>query len=280
MASKSIFDELLGAIGGGGAAAGARGAGSGAGGAGGGLGDLLSQISGALGGGAQGGAGALGGMAGGGGLSDILGQLQGSLGSGTRELGGRVDEVVGDRGSFAKGAAAGGLMGALLGGKGTAKAAGAAVIGTLAWKAYQSWKAQQQAAAPQDDARMPDARFLPVGAAAEQLSDKLARAMVAAAKADGKVTSMERQRILGALSERGVGAEAQRIVEEELARPLDVGHIAAMAATPEEAVQIYTASLLAIDPEEPEEAAYLEALAERLGLDADLVAHLHQTAGA
>ena len=285
MASKSIFDELLGSLGGAGRSPGATQAG------GGGLGDLLNQISGALGG--AGGGTARGGS--GGGLGEILGQLQNSFGgaSGGRSsgngsmdgLGDRVGQMMGDQKSFAKGAAAGGLMGALLGGKGTAKAAGAAVIGTLAWRAYQNWKAAQAAEhtggqSRQSPAALPDESFLPAGAAAEQLSDKLARAMIAAAKADGQVTSRERRQILDALQQQGVGSEAQHIMEEELDAPLDVARIAALAATPEEAVQIYTASLLAVDPEAPEEAAYLADLASRLGLAPDLVAHLNATTGA
>lgn len=291
MASKSIFDDLLGSLGGSGAKAGTQG-----GAASGGIGDLLNQVSAALGGG-RGGASSGGGLgdmlgqltggrgaAGGassGGLGDLLRQVQGSLG-GTGSAqggGGGLGGMIGDRGSFTKGAAAGGLMGALLGGKGTAKAAGVAVIGSLAWKAYQNWKAQQATEAGQAAPALSVEEFAPQGSA-EQLSEKLARAMVAAAKADGKVTSMERRRILDALNERGLGADAQRIVEEELDGPLDVAHVASMAASPEEAVQIYTASLLSVDPEEPEEQAYLAELAERLGLAPDLVAHLHQTAGA
>lgn len=267
MASKSIFDQLLGSLGGSLNQPGGAPRQAGAGGQGG-IGDLLTQISGALGGGSGANRGA--GTGAGGGLSDLLGQIQGSLG----QAGDRAGGLVGDKGSFAKGAAAGGLMGALLGGKGTAKAAGAAVIGTLAWRAYQNWQAQQQSA----PAALSEEKFLPTGATAEQLSDKLARAMVAAAKADGQVTTLERRRITAALAERGVGSDAQRIVEEELSAPLDVAHIAALATTEEEAVQIYTASLLAVDPEGPEERAYLADLAARLGLPPDLVAHLNDTA--
>lgn len=268
MSSKSIFDQLLGSFGGAaGQPGGAARPGTG------GLGDLLSQVSGALGGG-RGAGGAAGG-----GLSDILAQIQGRIGQAGGGATGRMGEMMGDKPSFAKGAAAGGLMGALLGGRGTAKAAGAAVIGTLAWKAYQNWMAQKQAEqdSPPAQAALQQEQFVPTGAAAEQLSDKLARAMVAAAKADGKVTSLERRRIVEALTERGLGAGAREMIEQELDSPLDVARIASMAATEEEAVQIYTASLLAVDPEEEAEAAYLAELASRLGLPPDLVEQLHRT---
>ena len=119
-------------------------------------------------------------------------------------------------------------------------------------------------------------RFAPAGVPAE----KLARAMVAAAKADGEVTAVERARITAALKERGYDDSAAQVLTEELAAPLDVGRIAALASNQAEAAEIYAASLLAVDPEGAAEKGYLAMLAARLKLPADLVAHLHANAGA
>jgi uncharacterized membrane protein YebE (DUF533 family) len=44
--------------------------------------------------------------------------------------------------------------------------------------------------------------------------------------------------------------------------------------TPEQGAELYLAARLAIDPDEPSERAYLDALAERLGLPAELRANL------
>src|SRR3954447_10526299 len=57
-------------------------------------------------------------------------------------------------------------------------------------------------------------------AAAESMEDHkallLIRAMIAAANADGQITAVERQRILGKLDEAGADADDRRIIEQEL----------------------------------------------------------------
>ena len=64
---------------------------------------------------------------------------------------------------------------------------------------------------------------------------------------------------------------------DELRKPLDVDAVAQGARTPEQAAEIYVASLLAIDVDNPAERGYLAMLAARLQLDEKLVAHLHAT---
>jgi uncharacterized membrane protein YebE (DUF533 family) len=59
-----------------------------------------------------------------------------------------------------------------------------------------------------------------------------------------------------------------------LTTPVSVSEIAALATTPEQAAEIYLVSRLAINPDRPAERAYLEALAHRLNLADELVAHL------
>ena len=57
------------------------------------------------------------------------------------------------------------------------------------------------------------------------------------------------------------------------ARPIPVASLLAVVAaavTPEVAVEIYAASFLAIDPDDPAEQAYLAMLASRLKLDPGL----------
>ena len=60
--------------------------------------------------------------------------------------------------------------------------------------------------------------------------------------------------------------------------PLDLDAIVKGASQPEVAVEVYAASLLAIDPDHPAEKAYLQMLAARLGLADELVAEIHRTA--
>ena len=116
------------------------------------------------------------------------------------------------------------------------------------------------------------------GDVADGLAAGLLQAMVSAAKADGLVTKTARANIDAQLGALGLGEAATATIKDELDAPLDVGRIAALAEQPEDAVQLYAASLLVVDPNGPAEAAYLASLADTLGLAADLVAHLHAKA--
>jgi uncharacterized membrane protein YebE (DUF533 family) len=203
------------------------------------------------------------------------------------DLAGKAKESWNTQSNLTKGAIAGGILGMLFtqGGRrllGTgAKVGGAAVIGGLAYKAYQDWMAGKTAEANGQpvDLPQPGPGFAPINAAAaDDLSLRLLQAMVAATKADGHVTEEERAKITAQLPNLGLGDTAQALLAAELDAPLDIDRIAGLAKTPEDAAQIYAASLLAIDPNGNAEQAYLAALAARLNLDAGLVAHLHSTA--
>ncbi len=205
----------------------------------------------------------------------------------------KVGEFTRDRKSLAAGAAAGGLAALIFSAgkpsklvRNALKVGGAALVGGLALRAWNDWQAGRAPVRPASGAALPppDAAglagtaFLPEGAAGEALAAKLVRSMVAAAKADGHVTARERARILAQLPELGLGPEAERLIAEELDAPLDAGRIAALAAGPEEAAEIYAAALLVVDPDAPAEKAWMALLAARLGLDPGLVQHLHARA--
>jgi uncharacterized membrane protein YebE (DUF533 family) len=203
------------------------------------------------------------------------------------DLAGKAKETWNTQSNLTKGAIAGGVLGMLFtrGGRqliGTgAKVGGAAVIGGLAYKAYQDWMAGKTAEASDQPIDLPQAGpgFAPINtAAADDLSLRLLQAMVAATKADGHVTEAERAKITAQLPNLGLGDAAQALLATELDAPLDIDRIAALAKSPEDAAQIYAASLLAVDPNGNAEQAYLAELASRLNLDAGLVLHLHSTA--
>ncbi|MEY2956014.1 MAG: hypothetical protein RL123_742 [Pseudomonadota bacterium] len=126
----------------------------------------------------------------------------------------RIQQMAGGSGkSLATGAIAGGLAGLLLSGGKPRKLlgnalglGGAALVGGLAYKAWQDWQAGKASPAPASAPAVPalpnpeGTAFLPADPArSEALAERLLRAMVAAAKADGHVTGAERRRILGAL---------------------------------------------------------------------------------
>lgn len=213
-----------------------------------------------------------------GGVGDMIGGLGSMLGNNMGGIGG--------------GAVAGGLAALLMGSKSGRKMAGSAlqlggmaVVGALAYKAYQNWqsgKTVTQSTVPSVPPSLPpppaDTPFLPAREADQQsLSRHLLRAMISAAKSDGHVDAKEQATIFAEMDKLPLDADDKAFVIDELRRPLDVDAVASAARTPEEAASIYTASLLAIDVDNPSERAYLGLLAARLNLDDALVKHLHAT---
>ncbi len=194
---------------------------------------------------------------------------------------------------LAGGAAAGGLVSILLGSKGGKKLAGgalkiggAAVLGGLAYRAWQNYQATKGAQTtvpvePLKDVtpKVEGTVFLPSGAAERnELSLVLLRAMIAAAKADGHIDAKEQQAIFAKLDELALDNDAKAFVIDELRKPLDIDAVVKGATSPERAVEIYAASVLAIDPDDPAEQAYLAMLASRLKLDPGLKASVETEA--
>ena len=205
-------------------------------------------------------------------------------------LGGQGGQGGGD---FLRGAGGGALAGGLaalvlgtktgrkLGGE-ALKLGGMAAVGALAYKAYNDWQAGKQAAPATAQPPVPmlpapsGTPFNPSSDAGQQtLARHLLRAMIAAAKADGHVDAQEQARIFAEMDKLPLSADDKAFVMDELRAKLDVDAVAGAAATPEEAAEIYAASLLAIDVDNAAERGYLAMLAARLKLDDALVAHLH-----
>ena len=226
------------------------------------------------------------------GLGNLLGGLLGGIGdlANAQNMGGMTTKARtawDGQSNMTKGAIAGGLLAVLLSGTGRrlvgtgVEVGGAALIDGLALQAFSNWQAGKAAqAAPVGNAplEIPVAvgtAFHPADpAAAESLATRMLQAMVAATKADGVVTDQEKASIDAQLANLGLGPEAQAMIAEELAAPLDPGRIAALASNPEEAAGLYTASLLVVNRDGPAEEGYLAMLAARLNLDAGLIAHL------
>ncbi|MGV8834394.1 MAG: tellurite resistance TerB family protein [Devosia sp.] len=182
--------------------------------------------------------------------------------------------------------AAGMAAGMLLSGGGLGKLAGNAVkigavaaVGGLAYNAWQNYQKNQQGdqQAPERDAFIPPADDA-VGH--EQLGKTLVRAMIAAAKADGRIDADEKEAIFARLETMPLSSEEKAWVFDELSSPLDINAVVARADTPEHASEIYAASLVAITADTASERAYLDALASKLKLAPGLVSEIHQAAGA
>jgi uncharacterized membrane protein YebE (DUF533 family) len=197
---------------------------------------------------------------------------------------------------YAKGAAAGGVLGLLLGTKrgrgigGSAlKYGSVAALGALAWKAYQDHQARQQGAGPAADAgaRTPvSTAIAPISFAAlpapqiEAHSRAMLKALIAAAKADGHMDEREQGLVHAELQRIEADAATRAWVDTELRRPVEPADVAAAATGPEMAAEIYLASLLVVDQTSTMERAYLDALATELRLAPSLKSDLEARAAA
>jgi uncharacterized membrane protein YebE (DUF533 family) len=105
------------------------------------------------------------------------------------------------------------------------------------------------------------------------------RAMINAAKADGRIDPQEAQRLVGKMQEDGVSEQERRFVLAEMQKPMETDAIVRAVPNEQAAAQIYTASLMAIQVDTDAERQYLQALASKLGLNQHAVAYLHQAVG-
>jgi uncharacterized membrane protein YebE (DUF533 family) len=224
-------------------------------------------------------------------LQAILNQL---LRSGGDALG-NLDQLrrSPDAGKYATGAAVGGVLGLLLGSRRGRSIGGKAVkvgtmvaLGSLAWKAYQDYQAQQQAAQGSGTATpappttgAPRFEALPPPQM-EDHAGAMLRAMIAAAKCDGHMDARERALIDEGLQRSGVDPAARAWFDAEMNKPVDPAEIAALANSPEMASELYLASALVVDETTTMERAYLDQLGQRLNLPSELRAQLEQRAKA
>ena len=187
----------------------------------------------------------------------------------------------GDLDKYAKGAAAGGVLALLLGTRGGRRIGGSALklgsvaaLGMLAWKTYNDWQAQQQAASAAGATGAPAGASMGTSAPlalpapqAEAHGRVLLKAMIAAAKSDGHLDERERQLVEAELNRSEADPAVRAWVETELRRPVEPADVAAGATTPELAAEVYLASVLVVDETSTMERAYLDALARELRLD-------------
>jgi uncharacterized membrane protein YebE (DUF533 family) len=191
-----------------------------------------------------------------------------------------------------------GGVASLLGGR-SAEARAARAIGALAVGAIGAWmersgQAQPAPAAPQPARRAPatpdvagPARRLPqtgaspwaqprpaapppdpTGPEAEEAEALLMiRAMIAAAKADGRVDAAERAAIAAQLDAAGLSAEERDFVLADFDRPLSPEALARDATDPMLRARLYAAAFAGAGEVTPPERTWLDALAQALKLD-------------
>lgn len=192
-----------------------------------------------------------------------------------------------------KGAMAAGVLALLLGTKGGRRLSGSALkigslaaIGGLGYKAYQNWVADKNATEQeykeiaQDIGKDNASNGTLINF--DKLDDKetenrsqvLLKAMIAAAKADGHVNSKEVITIEEQITKLGLGDDTASLIQKEIAKPLDVKEVAALANDQAMAAEIYLVSAVICNRENTMEREYLENLATEMGLPDALVAQL------
>jgi uncharacterized membrane protein YebE (DUF533 family) len=198
-----------------------------------------------------------------------------------------------DLGKYATGAAAGGALALLLGSQRGRKLGGkalkygsAAALGAMAWNAYRDWQARQGSPAAGGASNAFAASATPGAFAAlpapavEDRSWTMLRAMIAAAKSDGHLDERERGLVQAELRRLDDDPALRARVDAELLRPVEPAEVAAGVGSPEQAAEVYLASLVVCDRTGTMERAYLDALAAALRLPPSLKAELEQRAAA
>lgn len=84
------------------------------------------------------------------------------------------------------------------------------------------------------------------------------------------------EHIESTLQQSGADAELQTLIHSELSKPLDPNEIAKLARSPQQASEIYLASLIVIDEQNFMEKAYLTELAKQLNLAPEVAFQLEQ----
>ena len=110
----------------------------------------------------------------------------------------------------------------------------------------------------------------------EAMAALMLRAIIQAAKSDGKVDAAEEKKLLLHLGD--VSADERAFVQAELRATVDVQGLAAQVPQGLEQ-QVYTMSIMGIDLDNRAEAQYLHQLAQAMGLQPQLVNQLHAHLG-
>ena len=163
-----------------------------------------------------------------------------------------------------KGALAAGGLALLLGTRGGRAITGSAIklgsVAALGGLAYNAWKNWQGA-----DASKPVDQ-LPAPEAADR-SRLLLSAMIAAAKADGAIDDAEQARIEKTIMDMELQQDDLAYLKNEIKQPLDLDQLVKKVDSPAAAAEAYLVSKALMDDTSDVEKAYLDALADKLGID-------------
>ncbi len=186
-----------------------------------------------------------------------------------------------------KGAMAAGVLALLLGTGAGRRVTGSALkigslaaIGGIGWKAYQNWVTQKETIDQEVEDMASNAKIIPINelgeSEANERSHILLKAMIAAAKADGHINKKEVAAIDEQIEKLGLTGDVVSLMQSEIAKPLDVKEIAALAENSAIATEIYLVSAVVTDKENSMERDYLNSLAKEMKLPDGLVEQLQK----
>ncbi len=187
-----------------------------------------------------------------GGLGGLLGGLTGGGGRGAS--GGGLSQLLGGLSGKSGGGGLGSILNSLGGGSGSSSGG----LGGLLNQAMQGGNVSPTAEQ-------------------ETQAEIMLRAMISAAKADGKIDNEEQKKIAEHLAD--VSDDEANFVRQELSSPLDIdGLIKSVPQGMEQ--QVYFMSLMAINLDSKEEAVYLDKLAKGLNISHQVSNQIHEKLGA
>jgi uncharacterized membrane protein YebE (DUF533 family) len=192
----------------------------------------------------------------GGGLGGMLGGLTGGAGGAGGGLGDMLGNLTGGASAGGSGGLAGGLggIGGLLGGLATARGGSG---GSLEDLLSQDNPAEEPAE--------------------EDTAGLMIRAMVMAARCDGEIDQTERETLMATIGEEATEAD-MAFVRNAMGEPVDAAALA--SDTPEGLeTQVYSMSVMSIEPDNRDEAKYLHELATALGIGQATANEIHDSFG-
>lgn len=214
---------------------------------------------------------------------------------------------------FLGGVAGGGLTSLVSGkkskktGKKAVKYGALAAVGGLAWKAYKEYSEQNKVAQQQADSRAYDnamnkrsnsqthqghahqgrtfdftPAYMPEQSFEQVVEDEsgsgqliIMRAMIAAAYADGHIDETERQKIFAQVETMELTVNEKAMLFDELRKPMTLSELVQSVPDAQTGIEVYAASVSAIDLNQSISGQYLEALANQLCLPRELVQSIH-----
>lgn len=112
------------------------------------------------------------------------------------------------------------------------------------------------------------------GKEAEERSQILVKAMIAAAKCDGRMSEDETNSVNQQIKKLGLGESIESVLKAGMVTPLSAKSVARMADDTEVAAEIYVVSMLVTNIESDQEKKYMSSLADALELPETVIQEL------